>query len=351
MIEIVKQTLEPEIREILGIPNYEFPHHVFDGNEHLKDRVAMICMGGSLAYGTNLPGKGDVDLRGMFMEKPDEVIGMKRNPEHVVDTETDTVMYSFNKLVTLLLENNPNTIECLGCKPEHYFFLNTIGSELIKHQEMFLSKRCIDSFGGYANQQLNRLENAIARDRLSEERKNEHVKASMENSLKSFETQYAFSQFGTASLYTGKSKTGDPEIYIDMDFKGFPVRDFNSLMNVLTNVYRSYNKLNHRNHKKDEEHLDKHAMHLLRLYFMVLDILEQRKVITYREKEQPLLLDVRKGKFRNPDGSYNSAFFDLRTEMNNRFKYAALHTELPPEPNFGEVNDFVFSMNRLIIDY
>lgn len=259
MIKIVKQTPEEEIRKILDISSYNFPHHVFEGNDHLNGRVAMLCMGGSLAYGTNLPGKGDIDLRGLFMEQPDEIIGMKPNPEQVIDTETDTVLYSFNKLVKLLLNCNPNTIEMLGCKPEHYFFLNTIGVELLKHQEMFLSRRCIDSFGGYANQQLNRLENAIARDRLSEERKNEHVKLSMDNSLRSFETQYALSQYGKASLYTGKTADGIPEIYIDMDFTRFPVRDFNAMMNVLTNVYRSYNKLNHRNHKKDEEHLDKHA--------------------------------------------------------------------------------------------
>lgn len=349
MIQIVNQTPEEEIRKILDIPDYKFPHHVFEGNDHLCGQIAMLCMGGSLAYGTNLPGKGDIDLRGMFMEHPDEIIGMKPNPEQVIDTETDTIVYSFNKLIKLLLSCNPNTVEMLGCKPEHYFFLNTIGQELLKHHEMFLSKRCIDSFGGYANQQLNRLENAIARDRLSEERKNEHVKLSMDNSLRSFETQYALSQYGKASLYTGKSADGVPEIYIDMDFTRFPVRDFNSLMNVLTNVYRSYNKLNHRNHKKDEERLDKHAMHLLRLYFMVLDILEQKRVITYREKEIPLLLDVRRGKFRNSDGSYNSAFFDLRNQLNNRFMYAAMNTELPPEPNFAEVNDFVFSMNQLII--
>lgn len=349
MIETVKYTTESEMRKILGMPEYNFPFHVFHNNEHLNGQYALICMGGSIAYGTNLPNKGDVDLRGMFMEKPDEIIGMKPNPEQVVDTETDTVMYSFNKLAKLLLSCNPNTIEMLGCKPEHYFYLNTIGAELIKHQEMFLSKRCIDSFGGYANQQLNRLENAIARDRLSEERKNEHVKLSMDNSLRSFETQYSLCDYGSANLYTGKAKDGTPEIYIDMDFTRFPVRDFNSLMNVLTNVYRSYNKLNHRNHKKDEEHLDKHAMHLLRLYFMVLDILEQKKVITYREKDRPLLLEVRQGKFRNPDGSYNSAFFDLRNEMDVRFRYAATHTELPAEPDFAQVNEFMFSMNKMII--
>ncbi len=43
-------------------------------------------------------------------------------------------------------------------------------------------------------------------------------------------------------------------------------------------------KLNHRNHKKDEEHLNKHAMHLIRLYLTCIDLLENGVFSTYREK-------------------------------------------------------------------
>lgn len=349
MIKIVKNFSEEEIREVLNMPNYQFPYELFSANAHLGSNVGIICLGGSLAYGTNLPGKGDVDIRGMFMEHPDEIIGMKPNPEQIVDTDTDTVLYSFNKLMGLLLSCNPNTIEMLGCKTEHYFFLNSIGQQMLDNRKMFLSRRCIDSFAGYANQQLNRMENAIARDRLSEERKMEHVKNSMENSLRSFQTQYALHDCGNAHLYTGKASNGSPEIYIDMDFKRFPVKDFNSFMNVLTNVYRAYNKLNHRNNKKDEEHLDKHAMHLLRLYYMGIDIMEKQEIVTYREKERDFFLSVRQGRFRLPDGSYSDEFFDLRNELGKRFEYAAKHTELPTEPNFEWANDFKSDVNRQII--
>lgn len=349
-IELVKDiTGGNEIPQILGIPGYEFPHHIFQ-NEHLAGHVGLLCMGGSLAYGTNLPGKGDVDIRGMFMEKPDEIIGLRPNPGQFEDTETDTVIYSFNKLAGLLLECNPNVIELLGCKPEHYFLLNTVGEELIKHQELFLSQRCISSFGGYARTQLSKLENALARDRLSDEKKAEHVRNSMDSSWRSFDNQYGACRFGDARLYTGKTELGVPEIYIDIDFQRFPVKDFNSLMNVLTNVYRAYNKLNHRN-RKDDEHVDKHAMHLLRLYYMCIDILEQRKVITYRAKERPQLLEVRMGAFRKSDGTYHSGFFDLHNQLVSRFEYAQKHTELPIRPDFEQANEFVFEMNKLILAY
>lgn len=95
--------------------------------------------------------------------------------EQVVNTQTDTTIYAFNKLVSLLLNCNPNTIEMLGCKPEHYFYISDIGREMIANRKMFLSKRAVHSFGGYANQQLRRLENALARDRLSQARREEHI--------------------------------------------------------------------------------------------------------------------------------------------------------------------------------
>ena len=47
------------------------------------------------------------------------------------------------------------------------------------------------------------------------------------------------------------------------------------MLNDLTNVIRNYEKVGKRNSKKDEKHLNKHAMHLVRLFMMALDILDQ----------------------------------------------------------------------------
>lgn len=349
-MEMIKTLSVEEMRKTLEMPNYEFPHKLFEENEHLKNNVALLCLGGSLSYGSNLPEKpGDVDMRGVFMESPYEIIGAKPNPQKVVDDETDTVMYSFNRIVELLLENNPNTIEMLGTRPDHRFIVNSLGQRLIDERKMFLSKRCIQSFNGYASDQLRRLENSLARDRLSEERKAYHVMKSMEKSMNSFDTQFALNPHGEAKLFVDKNAEGNPEIFIDIDYKRFPVREFNSFMNVLTNVYRAYNKQNHRNNKKDDEHMDKHAMHLMRLYYMGIDILEKGEIITFREKEQELFREVRRGKFRKADGTYDDAFFDWKREQEARFEYAAKHTELPDVADPEWVNEFKFECNKALI--
>ena len=317
----------------------------------LGSNVGMLCMGGSIAYGTNLPGKGDIDIRGFAVEPISQIIGVEPNFNTYVETKTDTVIYSFRKLIELLISNNPNTIEQLGCKPEHYLFKSEIAEELLKNADMFISKNCIRSFAGYANQQLNRLENAIARDRLTQARKEEHMRLSMENAMAAFSDRYTHFENGSIVLYTDVSqKEGlDREIFLDVDLKHYPVRDFNSILNEFTNITRTYGKLNHRNKKKDEEHLDKHAMHLLRLYYMVFDLLENKKVITYREKEREFLLSVRQGLFRNEDGTYNQDFFDLRAELDKRFKYDMKESELPDGPDMKRINEFVMWANNKIL--
>ena len=334
-------------KKIFNNPEYDFLRE----NEHLGKNIGMLCLGGSLAYGTNLEGSGDIDLRGFAFESPKELIGMTKSFQQVVETETDTTIYAFNKLIGLLLENNPNTIELLGCKPEHYFYLSEVAKEMIENRKMFLSHRCIRSFGGYAGQQLARLENAIARDSLTQKRKEEHILISMNNAMASFEERFSDFENGSMHLFTADSKKEgmDSEIHINIDLRNYPVRDLTGIMKEFTNIAKQYNKLNHRNHKKDEAHLNKHAMHLLRLYYMVIDILEKGDIITYRENERPFLLEVRQGKFMKEDGTYDSSFYDFRQELEDRFNYAAKHTNLPEKADMQKIEDFVYSVNEKII--
>jgi len=66
----------------------------------------------------------------------------------------DTVIYGFNKMVRLLLECNPNACEMLGMEKEQYLIVSPLGRELLARQNIFLSKKAIRSFGGYAQAHL-----------------------------------------------------------------------------------------------------------------------------------------------------------------------------------------------------
>lgn len=331
-----------QIKEMVAGSEYDF----LRTNEHLGDRIIFLTLGGSHAYGTNIE-TSDVDVRGCALNRKSDLIGMS-NFEQFVNTETDTTVYGFNKLVSLLLNCNPNTIEMLGCKSEHYFYMSDIGRMMIENRRMFLSRRACSSFGGYATQQLRRLENAVARDHLTQARKEMHVRNSMQRALESFESRYTKIGDGGIVLYTDESQKEDldEEIFANIHLDHYPARDFNSMLNDLKNVLDSYAKLNHRNQKKDDAHLNKHAMHLIRLYLMCLDILEKEEIVTYREKDHGFLMSIRNGEFQNDDGTFRQEFFDMVTDFEKKVAYAKENTSLPAHPNMKQVEEFVMEVNR-----
>lgn len=335
-----------QIREMVCGPEYEF----LRTDPHLNGRIIFLTLGGSYSYGTNTE-TSDVDVRGCALNSPSDLLGLT-NFEQVVDAQTDTTVYSFNKLVSLLLNCNPNTIEMLGCKPEHYFCLTEIGREMIDNRKLFMSKRAVQSFGGYATQQLRRLENAVARDKLSQARREEHIRNSMENAVRSFKSRYTAFDRGSVRLYTAASKREDldREIFADIHLEGYPAREFNSMLNELHNVLDNYEKLNHRNKKKDNNHLNKHAMHLIRLYLMCLDILERGDIITYREADHDLLMRIRHGEYQKEDGTYRQEFFDMVSEFEKKLAYAKENTSLPEHPDMKKVEEFVMDVNRRALD-
>ena len=335
-----------QIKEMVAGSEYDF----LRTNPHLKNRITFLTLGGSYSYGTNVE-TSDVDIRGCALNSPSDLLGLT-NFEQFVHTQTDTTVYAFNKLIKLLLNCNPNAIEMLGCKPEHYFLLTKTGQMMIENRKMFMSKRAAHSFGVYATQQLRRLENALARDKMSQGRREEHIRNSMENAVYSFKSRYTEFDKGSFTLYTDESPRDglDREIFADITLKKFPVREFNSMINDLTNVLSNYEKLNHRNHKKDDNHLNKHAMHLIRLYLMCLDILEKGDIITYRDNDLDLLMSIRHGKYQKEDGTYRQEFFDMVSEFEKKLAYAKENTSLPEHPDMKKVEEFVMDVDRRSLD-
>lgn len=201
-------------------------------------------------------------------------------------------------------------------------------------------------------QQLRRLENALARDKLSQAKREEHIRNSMEGAVRSFKSRYTSFDKGSVQLYTAESQREDldREIFANIHLEGYPAREFNSMMNDLHNVLADYEKLNHRNKKKDDNHLNKHAMHLIRLYLMCLDILEKGDIITYREADHDLLMSIRHGEYQREDGTYRQEFFDMVSEFEKKLAYAKENTSLPAHPDMKKVEEFVMDVNRRSLD-
>ncbi|MDE7114745.1 MAG: nucleotidyltransferase domain-containing protein, partial [Acetatifactor sp.] len=262
---------------LLQQPEYGF----IKTNEHLGKHVILLGLAGSYSYGTDIE-TSDIDIRGITLNQKSDLIGLTQF-EQYVDADTDTVIYAFNKIITLLLSCNPNTIELLGLQPEHYLYLNDIGRMLLDNRSLFLSRRAINSFGGYADAQLRRLQNALARDTFPQSEKEQHIFNSVKNAMRDFNNHYKHFENGSMEIFIDEAVNPEleTEIFVNANLKHYPLRDYSSMWNTMANVVRDYEKIGKRNKKKDDLHLNKHAMHLIRLFMMALDILEKGEIHTY----------------------------------------------------------------------
>lgn len=318
-------------------------------NEHLGKNIVLLGLGGSHAYGTETE-TSDLDVRGIALNSKSEIL-LNRDFEQFVNEATDTTIYSFNKMITLLTNCNPNTIEILGLKPEHYLFISRIGQELIDNRQIFLSKKAARSFGGYANQQLYRLKQKTAHQ-LSQSGLEEHILKTLLSMQCDFNTKYSAFSEDSINLYIDESEQEgyDTEIFMDIVLYHYPLRDYASMWSELQNVVKSYGKIGKRNenaliHGK----IAKHMMHLIRLYMMCLDILENKEIITHRKENLNLLMKIRNGEFLDENQLPKADFFEMVKEYEKRFEYAVENTDLPEEPNYDIINEFKMSVNERVV--
>ena len=100
--------------------------------------------------------------------------------------------------------------------------------------------------------------------------------------MHTFKSRYTRFEEGSIRLYIDQSERPDmdTEIYMDASLTHYPLRDYKGLWAEMNNIVKEYQYLGKRNRKKDDNHLNKHAMHLLRLFMMALDILEKEEINT-----------------------------------------------------------------------
>lgn len=131
-----------EIEQELKTSKYDFLRE----NENLGDNIILLGIAGSHAYGTDIE-TSDIDIRGIAVRRRDKILGWG-NFETYSDIGTDTTIWSLEHAVKLLMNCNPTALELLGL--DRYFKKSEAGRELLRNKDMFLSKKAIYSYNGYA---------------------------------------------------------------------------------------------------------------------------------------------------------------------------------------------------------
>ena len=334
-----------QIKEKLRQKEYDF----LRSDPNLGSNIMLLGLGGSHAYGVSNE-NSDVDIRGISLNSKSDIL-LGKDFGEVVNVETDTTIYSVNKIISLLEKCNPNTIEILGLLPEHYLVCTDIGQELFDKRKMFLSKICVHTFGNYANNQLRRMENKAARV-ADQKKQEENILKSIQNAKYSFKDRYFSHPDDAIELYIDESvqEDYDTEIFMNAHFSGYPLRDYLGMWNEMKSIISIYGKIGKRNKNAIEHNkLGKHMMHLIRLYMMCIDILEKEEIITYRAEEHELLMSIRNGEYLDENKQPIPEFYELVDEYEKRLNYAKENTSLPDVPDRKRIEEFKMYVNERIV--
>lgn len=381
------------INEVLKRPEYSF----IKEQERLGKNIEFLTFGGSISYGLNTP-TSDVDIRGIcsplprdylsdFIQEPhpnDEAnkdVLIKDGRFHqYMDPNTDTVIYNVNKYISLINEMNPNTLEMLGCLPEHYAYVSDVGRLILDSKDIFVTKKAYFKFAGYARDQLTRLENALSRkatrlDQLLQtisviQRSYQHLEENFptfkrdmiefyivdnrENVIDMKATTAFFSTMEvdeeTVRSRLSEADLSNAELRFNIKMDGISPDDFKGVMKHVFDVINNFSQhLGHRNHKKDEAHEDKHASHLVRLQKTAKKILVNHTIETYCGDDIEELLDIKNGKYRLPNGKYSPVFFQkINKDMEELTNLYNMST-LPEKPDIERVRALMKQVNEIIL--
>lgn len=106
---------------------------------------------GSTVYGTNTP-QSDIDNKAIHIA--DKFEFYTNNFEKQIIFNKDSVSYELSRFLELIKVNNPTCLEMLFTPEKHIRTMHLAFKILIDNREKFLTKMCLDTFGGYVRSQI-----------------------------------------------------------------------------------------------------------------------------------------------------------------------------------------------------
>lgn len=119
------------------------------------DHVILAVVTGSRAYGLAREGS-DTDRRGVFLPPARLGWSLAGAPDQVEDKPGEACYWELEKFLGLALKANPTALEVLATPLVEG--ASELGARLREMRPAFYSRRCVDTFSGYAHSQFRKLE-------------------------------------------------------------------------------------------------------------------------------------------------------------------------------------------------
>ncbi len=144
----------------------------------MDEKMILYGYRGSIAHGTHVPpdqpeSTDDRDTMGVVIHPLNCYLGAyhPKDTREQFEGDNDIVIYDIKKFVGLLVKGNPNVISMLWNRDDMYLTIDPLGQILIDNRELFLSKRVVSAFHGYATSQLYKMEHLTGQGYMGAKRK------------------------------------------------------------------------------------------------------------------------------------------------------------------------------------
>lgn len=129
----------------------------------LPANLILLGWRGSIAHGMYLPSNDpqsidDKDVIGVYIGPVEHYLGFGRSEtKEKWEGAYDCVFYEVRKMVSLLLNCNPNVLSLLWLKDNAIIYKSLLGQRLQDNKDIFVTKKAYHSFNGYAYGQFKRM--------------------------------------------------------------------------------------------------------------------------------------------------------------------------------------------------
>ena len=284
----------------------------------LPEGLILLGWRGSVAHGMYVPSDDpdsidDKDLMGVYVNPVEHYLGFGRNEvKEQWEGVYDCVFYEVRKMVSLLLNCNPNVLSLLWLNDNSIIYEHVLGIRLRENRDIFVTKKAYHSFTGYAYDQFKRMTHM-----------NQETLADIEARR--------------VGLIAEGCSVADGEITLPRGASDALIDKKNQYDEIRSRYYKGYMGNKRRQLVERFGYDCKNAAHLIRLLRMGIEFLTDGTLYVER-KDKHELMDIKRGAW---------SMDKVKAEAERLFQLAQeafVRSPLPSEPDRQRAEDLVVSI-------
>jgi len=132
-----------------------------------QGRFALLATVGSRAYGTDNAGS-DWDFKGVYVASHARMFSLAGAQQTLTPGQGDMTIYELAHFCKLAAAANPTVLEVLWADQ---YEASVLGDMLRRNRDLFLSKRVLQTYGGYAKSQIKKMQEGTGGSRGADHHK------------------------------------------------------------------------------------------------------------------------------------------------------------------------------------